>query len=202
MFRTHQKEISQYAQSGPDQMARVITFVYLTIQQSILTLPEQMRSVDREGTESRFLWGFKLGAYEWLSENKESVYRSVMDTWRGHADPAVAERETLSVFASMPGLGLVKGGFCNQLIFGTTGCIDSHNMKRFGIPESAFHASRFKRAGAKTRQRLLREYADTCADFGGAEGLWDDWCELVGQKYGKTAHEISALHLEAIKHGA
>jgi hypothetical protein len=138
MFQRDQKEISDYAIEGPDQMARVITFVYLTIQQSITTCEAAMKDVDREGVKSKYLWGFKLGAYEWLHENKNDVYRVARSLYNGYADHAVAEIETLQFFASLPGLGLVKGGFVNQLVFGQTGCMDTHNAIIFELPPRAF----------------------------------------------------------------
>jgi len=198
MFQKHQQEISQYAKTGPDQMARVITFVYLTVQQSIFDIPDLMRDVDKNGIDSKFIWGFKIGAYEWINENKAEVYYALMSIYHGYPDPADAEYELLKTFADMPGLGLVKGGFCNQLIFGFTGCIDSHNITRFGTNPAAFSASRFKRAKHKTRGRMAREYISLCSQLGGPEVLWDGWCAYVADRNNTTAIAVSELHVSAI----
>lgn len=198
MFQRDQSEISRYALTGPDQMARVITFVYLTIQQSITTVPDAMRSVDREGVESRFLWGFKLDAYEWLSENKVGVYEASTALWRGIHDPEDAARETLMHFASLPGLGLIKGGFCNQLIYGTTGCLDTHNQVRLGISEYRFKSSRFKALKPASRSKMAQDYIDACRGAGGPEHLWDSWCGYVGERIAMSADKVSALHTQAI----
>lgn len=198
MYRRDQTEISKYALCGPDQMARVVTFVYLTIQQSITTLQQAMQDVDRHGVESKFLWGFKLGAYEWLQENKQDVYRNSLKLWYGHACPVDAEVETLQYFASLPGLGLVKGGFCNQLIFGTTGCIDTHNCNIFEVNPRMFRACDFKVASPKQKAKKARRYAEVCYDVGGSEFLWDNWCSYVAERNGRAADEISAIHTKAI----
>lgn len=198
MFKQHQKEIAQYAMCGPDQTARVITFVYLTIQQPINTIPEAMRDVLRQGSESRYLWGFKLGAYEWLEEHREEVYRILMDTRSAHADPRASEIATLSYLATLPGLGLVKAGFVNQLVFGQTGCIDTHNVNRFGVNPRFLRADMFKRATATTRRAKAEDYVDMCIGLGGAEKLWDGWCEYVAAKQGTTSHKISELHVDSV----
>lgn len=199
MFKRDQSEISQYAMTGPDQMARVITFVYLTIQQSITTIEEAMKDVDRAGPESKYLWGFKLGAYEWLQESKEEVYTVARNLHTGFADPAVAELETLKFFASLPGLGLVKGGFVNQLVFGQTGCMDTHNSNIFEIDPYRFKASRYKEASMKRKAIMAMDYAALCEDQGGAEFLWDNWCKYVGERNGYSADAISAMHVKSLR---
>jgi len=198
MFHRDQKEISDYAMVGPDQMARVITFVYLTIQQAITTCEAAMKDVDREGVESKYLWGFKLGAYEWLHENKDNVYRVACDLHGGYADPVVAEIETLKFFASLPGLGLVKGGFVNQLVFGQTGCMDTHNAIIFELPPRAFRADLYKQASMKRKAVMAADYAALCEDQGGPEFLWDNWCGYVGGRNGYSADAISEMHTKAI----
>lgn len=200
MFARDQKEIGHYAHAGPDQFARVVTFVYLTIQQSIFTVPDMLRDVERQGTESRFLWGFKLNAYEWLNENRQAAYQQAMDAFYSVGDERSAAIEALQTFASWPGLGLIKGGFCNQLIFGVTGCIDSHNLNLYEVEPSRFKASRYKNAAPKTRTRLAHEYHDFCDQIG-TDRLWDIWCEHVADQNDTTADAVSRLHVEALQIG-
>jgi hypothetical protein len=179
-------------------MARVITFVYLTIQQSILTVEQAMRDVDRNGAESKFLWGFKVAAYDWLSANKQDVYDTAMALWRGTADPEQAALDTLMYFASLPGLGLVKGGFANQLIFGETGCLDTHNSIIFEVDPYRFKASRYKAVSMKRKAIMAMDYAALCEDVGGPEFLWNNWCKYVGERSATSAYEISAIHVRAL----
>lgn len=203
MFDTHQKEIGQYAQASADNMARVITFAHATVQQSLNTVSEAMESIDLEGPASRFLWGWKREAYLWLEDNKAAVYSTAMGIYDGYADPAVVEHELLKYFASLPGLGLIKGGFVIQLCFGLSGCIDRHNMARFGIHERTFKAFRFKNAKtARTRNRLVRDYNVAVAKCGGTRALWDGWCNFLAAKYEviyASGWQVSRLHCEAIR---
>lgn len=199
MFKTHQKKIGAYAQSSPEAMFEVVTFTLLTIQQSIQDMPAQMKDVRRVGSESRFLWGFKEAAYDWHYENMSRTYDVVMNTYYGLSCPKAQEVETLRIWAHSPGLGIVKGGFMNQLVFGITGCMDSHNNKVFEIPKDRFHANKIKRAKRpKTKAKILESYVDLCLDQGGAEFLWDNWCKLVAEANKSTAHKISKLHTDAI----
>jgi hypothetical protein len=198
MFERDQSEIADYAQDGPDQMARVVTFVYLTIQQSILIVPEAMRSVDREGIESRFLWGFKAHAYEWLEDNKGKLYDDAMNAWCSVGDPHWRDAEVLGVFANCPGMGLVKGGFAAQLIFGRVGCLDTHNAVRLGIDPYRFKSSRFKALKPRSRSVMAEDYLMACKGAGGPEFLWNDWCNYVGERNGLSGDKISKLHTQAL----
>jgi len=198
MFQRDQREIGAYAQSSPKAMNRVITFVYTTIQQNLLTTPNAMRDIEINGVESPYLWGFKADAYEYVTENMDTVYRTLMDTWRGHADIDVASRETMRYLCTLPGLGLVKAGFVQQLAFGTVGCIDGHNQKMYEIKEYRFKASRYKAGKPALQRRMLDDYLHVCWDVGGSEFLWDNWCAVVADRNKMTADAVSALHVEAI----
>lgn len=201
MFNDHQRVIGGYARSGPDEMARVYAFVLATVQQRLWQTPEIMYSIDNEGIESRFLWGFKGPAYEYLCDNKEEIYETAMAINRNFASPASRSYELLYYFAGLPGLGIVKGGFLVQLCFGMAGCIDSHNMALFGIAPSRFKASVFKAAKRKKRRRMLHDYLAVIAAKGGCEVMWDRWCihvhKLNTERY-ESAHAVSKLHVTAI----
>jgi hypothetical protein len=205
MFATHQSEIGKYARDNADNMARVITFVYATIQQPLNTVTDTMEDIDETGGASIYLWGWKRGAWLWLQEHKEEVHKRAMDIYDGHADPETVEHELLKYFASLPGLGLVKGGFVIQLCFGLSGCMDRHNMARFDIKENAFAAGRFKNAKTnKTRNALVRDYHATVAACGGTAALWNDWCAYLANKYEvlySDAWQVSALHIKCINCG-
>ncbi len=198
MFDRDQPEIAAYAQSSPDAMCRVMTFVIATIQQSIFTVPEIMDDIDRNGVESRFLWGFKLPAYENAVKEREGIYREAMGLWRAHANPDHAADELLHLFARQPGYGLVKGGFCVQLMFGLSGCIDTHNLQLYEVSARAFKASRYKNGSAELRHRMVRDYNHKCWDIGGTEFLWDNWCRFVADRNATTADRVSRLHTDTI----
>ena len=201
MFNEHQAKIGRYARQDAGSMARVYAFVLATIQQGLWQTPEIMDSIDKEGLDSRFLWGFKYDAYTYLMEHHETIYDVSMTLWRGHANPAHQEYELTRYFAGLPGLGVVKGGFMVQLCFGLSGCLDSHNIKRYGLDERKFKASRFKSASLKGKRTILRNYFNVIRSEGGCEGLWDSWCNYVAQQQPErysNAYEVSELHLKAI----
>lgn len=201
MFREHQPKIGQFARSSANNMARVYTFVLMTVQQSLHTVPEMMQDIDTRGNQSRFLWGFKIPAYDWIQEHKETVYETAMDISQGYADPSVRAKELLRYFATLPGLGLVKGGFMAQLCFGVSGCFDTHNLKYFDILPLKFKASRFKSASKELKTKLIQDYQALVKDKGGCEALWNHWCNLVAQKqpiHYNSAYDVSEMHCRAI----
>lgn len=200
MFRSHQPLISAYAKSSPDAMHDVMVFVLCTIQQALHTVPMAMDSIRKEGAESRFIWGFKRKAYENLVENKEAIYRQSMALYDAFPNPDIATRELLMYFANIDGFGLAKGAFCVQLIFGLCGCIDSHNVARFGLNPTEFKASRFKAAKQyATKYQFLDTYIDLVELCGGCERMWDEWCEYVYESnkvFYRSAQHVSAIHAE------
>lgn len=202
MFDSHQPRIAAYAKRGPDEFARVMTFVYATIQQSLDTVPGAMKDIDREGIESRYLWGFKRDAFEWLQANKAAIYHDAMELAL-IPDPAIAERELLAYLGECPGLGLVKAGFVTQLAFGLGGCIDGHNVRRFEVLEGRkalpiyMRAWHYKKAKPGKRAEYVSSYQGLLKRAGGCEMLWDDWCIYLRSrapaKY-QSADYVSELH--------
>ena len=172
MFATHNPVIGDYAKSSPDAFEHVFQFVIGTVQQSIEASPAITAGFQLEGSGSRDAWGWKGAALDWMAENKGEAFARACSTY----DAAGLIHE----FASYPGLGVVKGGFLAQLAFGVGGCVDSHNMKRFGVTPSQFAAHRFKGAKtAATRAKIVNQYCNLIDDNGGCAVLWDGWCDHV-----------------------
>jgi len=206
MFNKHQPIIAKHAMGSPKGLASVYRFVLATIQQPLYMTPEICKSFAREGPESRFAFGFKADALHWLIEREGELYDNVVNLWSIPSDPESAARDVLAYLALCPGLGPVKAGFLCQLALGRIGCLDTHNITRYGLTPSAFKAARFKNAKTpKTRSRMIESYADTCLALGGAEGLWDSWCEYVARdvqgafRYAHDPEIVSRYHLEALE---
>ena len=200
MFDTHQAEIGAYAQHSPENMARVLKFVILTIRQPLYRVPADMELIhDPHAPEEELagvLFGHKAAAIAWIEADHEGVYQDLM-AYHLTDDYTAA----LAYLAAKPGLGYVKAGFVLQLCFGVVGCLDTHNLARFGIPDSAFAASKAKAKKHVTRMGHAERYVLTCQELGGCAYLWDSWCEFVASKYPDTYHDaehVSALHVEAI----
>lgn len=201
MFNQDQKAIGAYARECPENFRRVALFVIATIRQPLYSVPDAMAEIDEHGAFAPCLWGFKREAYDWLEANAGDLYESAMQIWHSLPDNEAAA-PLVSLFADVPGLGLAKGGFLAQLAFGLVGCLDSHNLKRFGIPENAFKACKFKNAKtAKTRRGLVTRYLEACEAAGGCARLWDEWCTYVAENQSEAYHDarhVSFLHCEAI----
>lgn len=204
MFLNHQPSIEKFAKQNENNFFDVVQFVLLTIQQSLYSVPLQMREVKREGIKSSYLWGVKGQAWKWHSENKARIFDNFMLIDQVNPNPDFAASELMLYAASLPGLGLAKGGFLVQLAFGLAGCLDSHNVERYGLSRSQVSAHAFKNARTpKTRHNKVNDYLALCAELGGTKGLWDSWCTYVYNKQGhqghyESAHHVSALHCEAL----
>ena len=203
MFNTHQNEIGHFARESAGNMARVYQFVITTVQQSLVDTPNFMSDIDTQGDKSKHLWGWKRDAFTFSIENADAIFDTSMTIYREISDPEIVRHELLKFFAGLPGLGLVKGGFMVQLCFGLSGCIDTHNINRFGLDDKTFKAARFKGAKTdKTRNAIVRAYHEIVDACGGCAALWDEWCEHVASRQPQNydnAFDVSAIHVLAIK---
>lgn len=201
MFNPHARQIAQFAQQTPEGLARVGQFVILTIQTPLARVPSSMRQVDKMGHSATELWGTKSEALAWIQRNAAKLHSQLLEDWY---DTRVPEEEFCEGWLAMlarqwPGIGIAKAGFFLQLSFNRIGCLDTHNLERFNIPERAFRDAK-KRTPVRLAQ-LCRQYVETCERFGGVEGLWDSWCEYVAGKFPamyRSAEYVSELHCEAI----
>ena len=193
MFSNHQPLIGKSAQSSPAGLARVVQFVSLTIQQTIERVPVDLDVVTKKGVNAPCLWGMKKSNYEYMQKHSRDLYVNAM-ACNGDATQLV------NLFGMLPGLGLVKGAFVAQMAFGVSGCLDSHNLKRFGINPNRYKAGVFKNLKQESQAARIKEYNALIDKCGGTEGLWDSWCNYVAERRsnGTTGEDISALHLAAI----
>lgn len=203
MFADHQPIIGRHMRRNPDNFFQGLQFVLLTIQQSLYLMPQAMDDVNKQGLESNYLWGVKARAWRELSARRAEVYEMAMLLDDVNPNPDRAAHELLSYFASLPGLGLVKGGFVAQLGFGLCGCLDTHNANRFGLVRSQLAAYSFKNAKRMTtKQKKVSDYLSLCNELGGCEGLWNSWCEYVyarnDDRQYTSADHVSAMHCQAM----
>lgn len=204
MYDTHQRTIEQYAKANANNWFKVIQFVLLTIQQPLWQVPKQMRQVNREGRDANCLWGIKGPAWTWHNENKNKTYDYAMLLDSVNPNPEWAAHDLLMYIADLPGLGLAKGGFLAQCVFGLVGCLDSHNVARFNLSMSQVSASAFKSAKTlETKRRKVSDYLALCQELGGCQGLWDSWCDYLYERNPDGGHyanafAVSAIHCEAL----
>ena len=164
MFAEHQPQIEEYAMQSPDHVADVGYFVLATIQQQFSVVRESYWDMKDKGLDSKFAWGSKSAGMERIQATKNSIYKDMF----GHS---LSQSELLLCVASIPGFGLVKAGFYIQMCTGSMGCLDVHNLKRFGLDSKTF-----KVPETLTWDTALRKadfYLETIHKFGGSEYLWD-----------------------------
>lgn len=185
MFSTHQPIIGQWARETPDNLRDVYRFVLLTIRYPLLFAAQDMRE-----DNPKALTGTRRVAWDHADACKREIYEGALDAW----DRGGGAAELTAFFAALPGLGLVKAGFVAQLAFGVSGCLDSHNLERFGL--SVWTFAHYKRRQERGRARMVERYVTEVEKRGGTAGLWDDWCAYVAErdsKYKDAAH-VSECH--------
>lgn len=194
-FERDQAAVQRWCRN-PDRMVDVISMVLLSIRQPWHAVGDQLADVRRNKAESRYLFGFKRAGYLYTVEHKARLYGRLRDFRAGRCDVVDLMRELMKV----PGLGLAKAGFVVQLTAGAVGCMDAHNLKRFGIPASFLVIPKRVRTAdqiAVTDERITA-YVALCETHGGCAELWDSWCDLLAAKNPKryaSGAEVSRLHI-------
>jgi hypothetical protein len=193
VFSEHQPIIQRWAQDHPDNLRDVLRFVILTVRYPLASAVEDMRD-----DNPRALLGWKFYAWDAAEMDKARNFEVATRLNDCSADPEVRAFELVSFIATLPGFGLAKAGFVAQLAFGLAGCLDTHNLGRFGYGLDTFaHYKRRKTAGG--RAKLARRYLAAVDACGGTEDLWNSWCEFVAgrDKRYDSAEHVSRLHAEA-----
>ena len=194
MFKTDQPPISDYALSSDTGLERTLRFVFLSIKQPFWKMAVQMKDVDSKGLESAYLFGWKRQGLAHVRANASSLRAVLAAVPAGYGDA-----DALLQIASVPGLGLVKAGFVLQLVTGSAGCIDSHNLQRFGLRAGAFKYG--STASPELKRKKALAYLDACRNAGGCESLWNGWCDYVAEQQPKRwtdGADVSRLHRTTI----
>lgn len=148
-------------------------------------------------TRVRSVWGFKHQGLSYIDGHSERLYEACEEAYET-MDDEDAEDFIVHTLTQIPSIGPAKAGFITQMVYGLSGCIDGHNLTRFGLPEETF---KFRKDVWKhERQRaLLHDYNAFCRrEGGGTRRLWDDWCCYVADRDPVNYHDpefVSALHL-------
>ena len=194
MFKTHQTKISKWAMRSVDNTAKVCLLVSATIQTQTPRVFDEYRDILAKGKASPYCWGMKEQTYDYVMQNKKQIYRVLKDAKLGK----IKLVDCLVELSRMDGIGLAKAGFIMQLCIGEVGCMDTHNLQRFGLEAKTFKFG--KTASDKLRRMKAELYIQACEEQGGCEYLWNSWCELIGTEkfpelYG-TGEAVSKLHCD------
>lgn len=196
MYATHATYIQDAVKlAGPALLGDVVRFTLATIRKPLWQAAQDSRALltgegDVPKAARGILWGSKRAGFDYLETPRglETLQRATY---------TVGRTETLLALAEIPGLGLVKAGFVCQQAFGFGGCIDTHNLKLYGIPTADVTLGSVKLEG-EAAHRKASAYLGLCDRLGGPETLWDAWCEFVAEtqpaRY-ESAHAVSFAHL-------
>lgn len=193
-FDRDAKLVGAWARRDPANFAEVVTFVLLTIQQNIEGTPGALDNVRALGADSPHLWGQKLPGFKYINRHADRILSECEDLARAGLDAYL-----VLALTEIPGLGLVKAGFVAQLVWCRVGCLDTHNLRRFGLQASAFRLTK----GLKLNTALgkARLYVATCEAQGGARNLWNGWCRYVAALrpavFPGGADQVSRIHSQA-----
>ena len=197
MYKTHGVACQTYAQGSAENLMDIILMIVLSIQQNWLGVGEQLADVRLQGAESRFLWGNKSKTYAYLKDNKRRLYADVMTIIDSDSDDGTKAKKLMDIFLDVDGLGLPKAGFACQLVAGLVGCMDVHNIRRYGIDPKTLLLSRNPKTskGIAANDRKIVDYIDMCHNYG-TENLWDTWCEFLSTKSKRwaNANHVSEVH--------
>lgn len=193
MYQRDVPKILDYVkQEGPDGLLAVGAFVLSTIRTPLSRTLEQVKDIKTNGVDSKALWGNKRAGYHHLKVFRRELYRDLIEN-------PVSASEGLYRLLAVPNLGIPKASFMLQCVGYETACLDSHNLRRFGIsPE-------LTKVSSKKPEKVMEKvvvYQGVCKKHGTSEFWWDSWCEYVaGNRYNQslsTADKVSAFHYEVI----
>ena len=192
MFKTHQPMIARFMKKNPDALARGEVFTLCTIQKHFSSVGNQLKEIETDGINAVCLNGAKKRSYKEIIAMKGYLYNKVYSK-------EISLAEKLLEVSGLYGIGMVKAGFILQLALGKVGCLDVHNLARFGLSASVFKVN--DKMTEATALRKANFYIKTCEDLGGSEYLWNTWCKYVADLYPKIyrdACHVSKLHVDFI----
>ena len=191
MFTTHQKAIGRWGRKSPDNTSWIIAMVLLSIQQHWDQIGNQLIDLKENGLDCKYLFASKRSGWDYVVANKKELHEAIYSR-------NLPMAEKLLAVASIPNIDLIKAGFVLQLCIGKVGCLDVHNLRRFGLKPQAFKTYGLKYDTALGKAKL---YVKVCEDLGGCEYLWNSWCDLLAEKYPnkyKNGQHVSRLHKDYV----
>ena len=199
MFATHQPLIGRFARENPVNWARAIRFAIVSAHRPLWQMPGEMRKIDLMGAEAASS-ATKQAGCEYTARYAPALFAACEE--RAESPYWQAGNAIVCHLAGrVPGLGIAKAGFAAQLIYGLSGCLDTHNLRRFNLSVRRWQWSSYKGCRPATRERNVAEYNSAVDGLGGTAWLWDDWCRYVAGldpvAY-PTADRASELHIESV----
>ncbi len=149
--------------------------VLLSIRQPWQGMPAQLRDVKAKGRDSAYLFGFKRDGFDYLTAQAPRL-QAIANATHASGDLDAAIRAYLEI----PGLGIVKASFLAQMTIGQGACLDTHNLVRLGLPETAFRTPKTL-SGAAIDKRIAA-YNATWQAVGDSAFWWNSWCDYLATR--------------------
>lgn len=174
-FETDCLDIANAARRNLGVFFDVGTLVLLSIRQPWQGMPAQLRDVKAKGRDSAYLFGFKQAGFDYLTANAPYL-QAVAQECFVKDDLHAAIR----AFLNIPGLGIVKASFLAQMTIGQGACLDTHNLQRLGLPETAFRTP--KTLSNVALHKRIAAYNDIWQAQGDSAFWWDSWCDYLATR--------------------
>lgn len=191
--------IASHAIASPDGLFNVIEFTLCTIQMGLSTVKQQRRDIAARGADSAFLFGSKRDGWCYAKDNIASLWGEVVALRERGTSDVETVTDAVLLFMRVPGLGMVKASFVAQMLGFNVACLDTHNLRRLGLPASAMKVSATLKPD--TMRRKVSAYVALCQQDG-AEYWWNSWCDYVaGNKSNRlldTGDVVSKYHWDAV----
>lgn len=190
MYDVHQPFIAEFAKQSPESLHKVFLLAVCSQNQKFHKLPLIMTKLLYEG-EAPELNTRQVRAIEELWHRREEIYERLRVNWHSWLVPWT--EDILEYLISLPSIGMVKGGFICQMVFGTAGCLDTHNQVMYSFEHTILRTD----CTLGTLRSRIREYIQVCERIGSAT-LWNTWCTYIAAQYPRyfeNAEQVSELHV-------
>ncbi len=191
MYAQDQARIQRWCKN-PDKVVQVGLMALCSIRMQWVGVGNQLAKINSGDLTP--LWGHKKAGFRYLQANKRMLYRTVRDLRAGR----ISTRAFIRQWIKVPGMGMVKAGFVAQITCGKGGCLDMHNITRYGLDAKVFTIP--KRVNIADQMQVIDDsinhYLSLCELCRGTEYLWDEWCRVLDEKVGTFhgADDVSRRH--------
>jgi len=195
MFKRDQSAIQRWCKN-PEKAVDVGLIALLSVRMQWIGVGTQLKDVRAHGRRSKCLWGHKRKGYDYIVANKALLYRTIRDL----RAERISVRAFIRQWIKVPGMGIVKASFVAQMTCGKAGCLDMHNIERFGLNADVWKVPTRKKLADQMQviDDTINLYLKLCELCGTPEALWDDWCEVLAGKVStfNGAEDVSRRHFD------
>ena len=203
-YLKHNRYCRNFGQASPKQMEQVIAFVFASIRVQTFLHPKYMKEWRKRGLKSSWIWGNKRTGLTYVRKHRDDLHKRAMAIIK--AKKKNMAEDLIMIFLEVPGLGIPKSAFVVQLLTGSPGCLDVHNIRKYmpGVDASKGTPSILQTSGntIPVKRKKVQEYQKIVSDTGGSMVWWINWCNHIGilqAKHFNGGHDVSQLHVDCIQ---